>query len=96
MGLVPLESLCIWLNLLWGIFSGTSNWNIAICKVPTDPGLHWSVHELSALALFKRQPTFVHVTMVNDSSGQGVGVCHPDVSVKTINGLWGWTLGDLA
>ena len=37
--MVPLESLFIWLNLLWGPFSGLSNWNVAICNGTHRPKL---------------------------------------------------------
>ena len=84
LGIIPLENLFIWLvwNWLWGAFSGTSNWNVAICQGAHRPRFAVERHVLFVLALFK-------ITMVNNSSGLGGAVYHSDVSLKTINQLWG-------
>lgn len=84
LGIIPLENLFIWLvwNLLWRAFSSTSNWNGAICEGAHRPTFAVEHHVLFVLALFK-------ITMVNNPSGLGGAVYHPDVSLKTINQLWG-------
>ena len=55
LGIIPLENLFIWLvwNLLWETFSGTSNWNVAICQGAHRPRFAVEGHVLSVLALFK-------------------------------------------
>ena len=82
LGIIPLENLFIWLvwNVLWETFSGTSNWNVAISQGAHRPKFAVEGCVMSVLVLFK-------ITMVN--SGLGGAVYHPDVSLKTLNGLWG-------
>ena len=84
LGIIPRENLFIWLvwNWLWGAFPGTSNWNVAIFQGAHRRTLAVERHVLFVLALFK-------ITMVNNSSGLGGAVYHSDVSLKTINQLWG-------
>ena len=81
LGIIPLENLFIWLvwNVLWETFSGTSNWNVAISQGAHRPRFAVEGCVMSVLVLFK-------ITMVN--SRLGGAVYHPDVSLKTLNGLF--------